>query len=231
MIFRIRGSDVVSWAIVISFVVQIWVAGKPVEKFPFLTRSCRRDQEGRGYIGKANLTTTGRFCVRWDSIELTPYPKLRFIGENISEASNHCRNPDGEPKGPWCFYNYWSSVPWWGYCDTVPICKRDEATLRLESFLRPNDECKAGKLGNSYSGSINFVLVLNNYHRKTTVKHCIPWSVSARELNIQNFTMSFLREAGNKCRNPTNLIKPEGPWCFIGNSEWAYCDVPVCTNV
>lgn len=33
---------------------------------------------------------------------------------------------------------------------------------------------------------------------------------------------------GEYCRNPDG--KPFGPWCFIDESTWEYCDVPFCKS-
>ena len=57
---------------------------------------CKRTQLGREYQGDKSTTKSGRRCSSW---------KDRMIAHDpsISEAKNHCRNPDGDIGGPWCY--------------------------------------------------------------------------------------------------------------------------------
>ncbi|XP_065063451.1 apolipoprotein(a)-like isoform X12 [Rhopilema esculentum] len=80
---------------------------------------CKTTVKGMGYRGYISQTRTGKDCQRWDQqyphthrLSPTKYPTLGL-------DSNYCRNPDGEPFGPWC-YSLDPAVRW-EYCQ-VPMC-------------------------------------------------------------------------------------------------------------
>ena len=83
---------------------------------------CKQTLEGTEYVGTISQTRTGRVCQRWDkqaphSHTLTDpdwYPE-----DTLEEASNFCRNPDGE-DGPWC-YTVDPDIRW-EYCD-ISFCE------------------------------------------------------------------------------------------------------------
>ena len=93
---------------------------------------CRLTQRGVEYTGNLSLTMSGTTCQRWDSH--TPHAHVnvwayRFPENNISKASNYCRNPSNDPRGPWCLtedpcvYKEYCRVP---HCSP---CKREFHTL------------------------------------------------------------------------------------------------------
>ena len=84
-----------------------------------LTADCKKTGLGAEYRGTVHVTKSGLQCQRWDSQSphrhsLTPgnYPKAGLV-------SNYCRNPDGEPHGPWCYTT--SASKRMEYCD-VKMC-------------------------------------------------------------------------------------------------------------
>ena len=85
-------------------------------------RECRSDVLGKDYKGTTKVTKTGKKCQRWD--KQTPHKHTNnkanlFPDSSLAEASNYCRNPDNEPKGPWCYTQ--DSSKRWEYCD-IKIC-------------------------------------------------------------------------------------------------------------
>ena len=97
---------------------------------------------GANYSGKMNVTASGISCQFW--LASQPHvPKYTDVGkEGDTEAGehNHCRNPNGELGGVWC-YTTDPDKPW-EYC-SVPIC---DATYN----------CQGGDpLGVTYSGIMN----------------------------------------------------------------------------
>ena len=85
-------------------------------------RECRSDVLGKDYKGTTKVTKTGKKCQRWD--KQTPHKHTNnkaklFPDSSLAEASNYCRNPDNEPKGPWCYTE--DSGKRWEYCD-IKIC-------------------------------------------------------------------------------------------------------------
>ena len=87
------------------------------------TEECKSSILGINYNGNIANTKSGRNCQRW--VSNTPHPPSpgvipkNFPDSSIYEAENKCRNPDREPKGPWC-YTMDPAVRW-EYCD-IPMC-------------------------------------------------------------------------------------------------------------
>ena len=89
---------------------------------------------GVSYSGKMNVTTSGETCQVWASDDPHGH-SYTYMGEH-----NHCRNPDGDPRGVWCYTTDPDQV--WELC-YVPRC---EATYNCQEGNPP---------GISYSGTIN----------------------------------------------------------------------------
>ena len=51
-----------------------------------------------------------------------------FLDDTLEEASNYCRNPDHDPKGPWCFTTDRTSR--FEYCNVQPCPSKHICTLR-----------------------------------------------------------------------------------------------------
>ena len=84
-------------------------------------RECRYSLTGVEYVGRVNITASGRPCRRWDSDEtyLHAYGKLNGPAE---ESQNYCRNPSKDTKGPWCLVGqHGESVK--EFCD-IPFCRK-----------------------------------------------------------------------------------------------------------
>ena len=72
----------------------------------FADQSCLRSPLGREYMGTVNVSQSGSICMPWSDVELQMYgpgPVWLFLDDTIGEAQNYCRNPDGDPRGPWCY--------------------------------------------------------------------------------------------------------------------------------
>lgn len=83
-----------------------------------LEKNCKRSISEQWYIGKKNISTSGKPCLPWkDMVKNFKIPH-RFPDETIAEAENFCRNPTNKTLGPWCFVD---SVNW-EYCD-IKKCK------------------------------------------------------------------------------------------------------------
>lgn len=65
------------------------------------------------------MTISGRTCQDWNS----QYPHKHEQTDKIMlrNSRNYCRNPDGEPGGPWCYTNDRNKR--WEYCN-IPSCRK-----------------------------------------------------------------------------------------------------------
>ncbi|XP_074165484.1 plasminogen isoform X1 [Sminthopsis crassicaudata] len=75
---------------------------------------------GKEYRGKRSTTVTGTPCQPWAAQE--PHPHSIFTPETYPKAGleeNYCRNPDGDPNGPWCYTTNPKKL--FDYCD-IPQC-------------------------------------------------------------------------------------------------------------
>lgn len=59
----------------------------------------------------------GYSCQRWDT-DYPHHPRAFPLDRN----NNFCRNPDNDPKGPWCYTR--NPHKRWDYCD-VPVCESE----------------------------------------------------------------------------------------------------------
>ena len=81
--------------------------------FRFL-QECKTTTRGQEYRGQISETETGRKCQQWK--KHSPHPHW---GRFEKLENNYCRNPDNEPKGPWCYTV--DLMKRWEYC-SVPTC-------------------------------------------------------------------------------------------------------------
>jgi len=142
---------------------------------------------------------------------------------SVRNAANYCRNPDRDPKGPWCFTG--NRQPYeTGYC-AIPTCKVSDRDVPHKS------ECKSTVNGVDYDGFQS---------RTKSGKICQSWNshvgvypltaaTPAEPVTDQNFPEKSVLAARNYCRNPDRDSK--GPWCFTGNRDpYAsdFCNIPIC---
>ena len=101
-------------------------------------RECVSDADGRSYVGRQNVTFSGRRCLPWNSQEYVvhPYDDISYFPDSsvdsdqtgiaevhLEDVRNFCRNPtfDGIYEiWPWCYgdgANYRKE-----YCP-IPFCQ------------------------------------------------------------------------------------------------------------
>ena len=68
-------------------------------------------EPGSDYEGQESITASGRVCQSWDQQEPHQHGKPSF-------SHNYCRNPDGEPKGVWCYTT--DPKVRFEYCQQIP---------------------------------------------------------------------------------------------------------------
>uniref|UniRef100_A0A4W3H005 Plasminogen n=1 Tax=Callorhinchus milii TaxID=7868 RepID=A0A4W3H005_CALMI len=77
---------------------------------------------GVTYRGSRSITSSGRTCQEWSS--MTPHIHVTFTPEvnpNKGLEGNHCRNPDNDANGPWCYTT--DREKKYDYCDDIPQCE------------------------------------------------------------------------------------------------------------
>ncbi|KAM3930890.1 plasminogen-like [Leptodactylus fuscus] len=159
--------------------------------------------DGKTYRGTECKTRSGKTCQEWTAtIPHTP----NYTPKNYPNAgldSNFCRNPDGDPNGPWCYTT--DPNQRFEFCD-IPKCEDDEC-------FHCNGENYKGKISKTKSG-----LDCQNWNSQKPHAHGYkPESIPEKNL-INNY-----------CRNPDGDLQP---WCFTTdpNTRWEYCNVPRCTS-
>ncbi|TSQ58056.1 Prothrombin [Bagarius yarrelli] len=85
----------------------------------YLQTSCLQGN-GESYTGTFSVTLHGHTCLPWN----LPKVKALSVGKGFSPevmlVKNHCRNPDGDLEGPWCFVKESGNITI-DYCD-LELC-------------------------------------------------------------------------------------------------------------
>jgi len=176
------------------------------------------DAIGQAYSGSVAVTVTGKQCQDWKAQTPHKHSQGRFtaywnnLGEDVTSASNYCRNPDATSGGLWCYTA--ESKTRWEYCD-VPSCAATE-------------DCQASddSIGQKYSGSIAVTKsgkTCQNWDAQTPHKHS-----QGRFTAYWNNLGEDVTSASNYCRNPDDTTG--GLWCYTtdSNKRWEFCAVPIC---
>ncbi|XP_076293122.1 uncharacterized protein LOC143215152 [Lasioglossum baleicum] len=135
-----------------------------------------------------------------------------FPERSMKTVKNYCRNPTGEPRGPWCYTLDLSLID--DRCD-IPLCNFGE--------------CRLSGPGAEYGGTRH----VGGSGRKCISWHKLKHMEKAKNVKFDdnNFPEVSRRKASNFCRNPTG--DSGGPWCYVeqDDSEFLqkdYCDIPFC---
>ncbi|KAI1895942.1 hypothetical protein AGOR_G00111960 [Albula goreensis] len=78
------------------------------------------ENSGINYEGTLSVTMRGFKCLPWKSpIAVTRSTGKDFLPDKKELVGNHCRNPDGDLEGPWCFVDHGNDTM--DYCD-LQLC-------------------------------------------------------------------------------------------------------------
>ncbi|CAG0900251.1 unnamed protein product [Darwinula stevensoni] len=93
---------------------------------------CKLSQKGGEYVGTKDRTISGFACVPWLDPDRSEGDMMRGAREGsfpdeVTKSHKICRNPNGNPGGPWCNIKD-SRKPnlKWEYCD-VSFCDFDDS--------------------------------------------------------------------------------------------------------
>lgn len=75
---------------------------------------------GVEYGGNVNVTKSGYVCSKWSDVDNSSAVDSKFPDGSRSAAGNRCRNPTGDPGGPWCYASV-DRATVSDYCD-IPGC-------------------------------------------------------------------------------------------------------------
>uniref|UniRef100_A0A8C7H274 Prothrombin n=1 Tax=Oncorhynchus kisutch TaxID=8019 RepID=A0A8C7H274_ONCKI len=84
---------------------------------------------GLDYTGDLSVTMNGKTCLPWASPKALGLSKGKNFIPEIKLVANHCRNPDGDMEGPWCYVDQHGNTTV-DYCDLEmydPIDNYEEA--------------------------------------------------------------------------------------------------------
>ncbi|CAG0904076.1 unnamed protein product [Darwinula stevensoni] len=201
----------------------------------FSAPECKLSQKGGEYVGVKDKTISGFDCIPWLNLESSDGDRIRgarkgSFSDELTNSHNFCRNPNGNPGGPWCNINPRQPKMKWEYCD-VSFCDFDASQRTPESgdeYKSKPAECIQTKHGREYSGFKNMTL---------SGKKCQPWlSQTPNEhstiLRLPVFPDPGMDGRHNYCRNPD--LEKKGPWCYNGEGTdpaWEYCDIEFCQGV
>ncbi|GAB5568075.1 hepatocyte growth factor-like protein isoform X2 [Prionailurus iriomotensis] len=161
-------------------------------------RTCVMDN-GVKYRGTVAITTGGLPCQRWNHRFPNDHKYTPTLGNGLEE--NFCRNPDGDPGGPWCY-------------TTDPAVRFQTCGIK---------SCREAACvwcnGEEYRGAVD---------RTESGRECQRWDLQrphAHPFEPGKFLDKYLDD--NYCRNPDGS---ERPWCYTTDPkvEREFCDLPRC---
>ncbi|KAL1488031.1 hypothetical protein ABEB36_015404 [Hypothenemus hampei] len=100
---------------------------------------CKLTGPGMEFGGFHNKGYSDRKCLKWDKNrkkvlengtykKYDKFPDNKFSDGTAAKAKNFCRNPDGDPGGPWCFVENELGYIEREYCD-IEFCDDPECSL------------------------------------------------------------------------------------------------------
>ncbi|XP_008522207.2 hepatocyte growth factor-like protein isoform X3 [Equus przewalskii] len=161
-------------------------------------RTCIMDN-GVKYRGTVAITTAGLPCQRWSHRFPNDHKYTPTLRNGLEE--NFCRNPDGDPGGPWCY-------------TTDPAVRFQSCGIK---------SCREAACvwcnGEDYRGAVD---------RTESGRECQRWDLQhphAHPFEPGKFLDKDLDD--NYCRNPDGS---ERPWCYTTDpqTEREFCDLPLC---
>ncbi|MBZ3877332.1 Hepatocyte growth factor-like protein [Sciurus carolinensis] len=167
---------------------------------PDYVRTCLMDN-GVGYRGTVATTAGGLPCQIWRHRFPNDHKYTPTLANGLEE--NFCRNPDGDPRGPWCY-------------TTNPAVRFQSCGIK---------SCQEAACiwcnGEDYRGAVD---------RTESGRECQRWDL--QHPHSHPFEPGKFPDQGlddNYCRNPDGS---ERPWCYTTDPqlEREFCDLPRCRS-
>lgn len=76
---------------------------------------------GETYTGDLSVSLGGHTCLQWSAAEVQALIKGKEFLPEVQLVKNHCRNPDGDMEGPWCYVKEAGGNITIDYCD-LELC-------------------------------------------------------------------------------------------------------------
>ncbi|MGH0117442.1 UNVERIFIED_CONTAM: hypothetical protein FKN15_034629 [Acipenser sinensis] len=101
------------------------ICGQPLKSAPtapakpvYDQKDCTRDY-GVEYSGTMSVSTSNMQCLKWNSPKAIKLSKGKTFLPEVKLVENHCRNPDGDLEGPWCYVDHPNIT--FDYCN-IKLC-------------------------------------------------------------------------------------------------------------
>ncbi|KAF5275199.1 hypothetical protein FQR65_LT04231 [Abscondita terminalis] len=183
---------------------------------------CKLSHLGLEYQGYQAQTESGIRCQLWKTENPIHKVEIDFGDDNFPDFSkkkskNYCRNPNKDPKGPWCY-------------TLDPNLIDETCALPICTYI----DCKITGPGIEYAGI---------HSKSLSERNCLKWNKDRKKVKHKDqhikiekfdntkFPDENIQKAKKHCRNPDGDIG--GPWCFVENEdtmeiEREFCDIPFC---
>ncbi|TRY82384.1 hypothetical protein DNTS_002479 [Danionella cerebrum] len=101
-------------------------AVKPEERY---VKSTCLTGNGEEYTGDLSVSLGGHSCLQWAAAEVQALSRKKEFLPQVQLVKNHCRNPDGDMEGPWCY------VKEAGRNITIDYCDLELCDAPLDKFV------------------------------------------------------------------------------------------------
>ncbi|KAH9277864.1 Plasminogen [Echinococcus granulosus] len=165
-------------------------------------------QSGPPYNGTLNHTAAGEPCLPWSEFTHL-HLRSSWNASVLQEQSNYCRNPDDDPRGPWCMVTRAK----YGTC-AVPHCEHliDCYEGVGEDYLGDANIAEGGQICVPWVDVIRVSVLKPGTPYLVIVNYTSPTNrtpVSSFALSVVNF---------RSCRNPEGRMAK--PWCYVSTVSY-----------